>query len=146
MFSKKILLAAIVLTSFSCKKETVTFDTTPTLEYLSITPSIAHQYTDKVVITVKYTDGDGDLGENTTGVKNCFVRDNRIGIVYEYRIQQLGPDAATIPITGNLNIEIGGQGITDGSSSQSASYTVYLKDRAGHQSNSVTTGNITIQQ
>lgn len=146
MFSKKLFILFLALSAFSCKKEKITFDAVPSIEYVSITPSNAHQYTDAVVITVKYKDGDGDLGENTTGVKNCFVRDNRIGIVYEYRIKQLGPDGAVIPISGNLNIEIGGQGITDGSASQSATYTVYLKDRAGHQSNSTTTGNINIVQ
>ena len=132
---------------FSCKKEDpITFDPTPSIEFVGISPTIADEYSDSVTVYIKYNDGDGDLGENSTGVKNCFVRDNRIGIVYQYRIKQLSPDGANVPIEGNLNIELGGQGITDGSNQQSATYTIYVIDRAGHQSNSVTTSSISIRK
>ena len=147
MFNKiSILFVTIVLIS-SCKKEDpVSFDPTPKIEYIGISPTVANEYTDSVTVTIKYNDGDGDLGENATGVKNCFVTDNRIGITYQYRIQQLAPDGASIPIEGNLNIELGGQGITDNSNQQSVSYTIYVVDRAGHQSNSVTTSAISIRK
>ncbi|MFZ7115606.1 MAG: hypothetical protein ACO1G9_09535 [Bacteroidota bacterium] len=146
MFNKLILLLVVIMISSSCKKEEIEFDPTPKIEFIGISPVVANEYTDSVTVTIKYNDGDGDLGENATGVKNCFVTDNRIGITYEYRVKQLAPDDASIPIEGNLNIQLGGQGITDNSTYQSVSYTIYLKDRAGHQSNSITTSSITIRK
>ena len=146
MFNKIILFVSVILISSACKKENIEFDPIPKIEFVGISPTTANEYTDSVTVTIKYNDGDGDLGENTTGVKNCFVTDNRIGITYQYRIRQLAPDGAEIPIEGNLNIQLGGQGITDNSTQQSASYTIYLKDRAGHQSNSITTTSITIRK
>lgn len=147
MFNRPFLILLVIIFSFSCKKEEgISFDPTPKIEYIGISPTVANEYTDSVTITIKYNDGDGDLGENTTTAKNCFVTDNRIGITYQYRIKQLAPDGANIPIEGNLNIELGGQGITDNSNQQSASYTIYLVDRAGHQSNSVTTAAISIRK
>lgn len=144
MFNKTLFIFGISSLFFSCKKESIVFNSTPTIEFVSISPTIANQYTDSVSVTIKYTDGDGDLGENNASVKNCFIRDNRIGIVYEFRIKQLAPDNS--PITGTLNLELGGQGITDTSSQQYVSYTIYVKDRAGHISNSIVTSSILIRQ
>ena len=144
MFNKTLFIIGISSLFFSCKKESIVINTTPTIEFVSISPTIANQYTDSVSVAIKYTDGDGDLGENNASVKNCFIRDNRIGIVYEFRIKQLAPDNS--PITGTLNLELGGQGITDTSSQQYVSYTIYVKDRAGHISNSIVTSSILIRQ
>src|SRR5437870_3036843 len=59
-----------------CKKDSINFPVEPKIDFVSISPSTAMQYTDKVNITIHYEDGDGDLGENKDGVKNCFVTDN----------------------------------------------------------------------
>ena len=129
-----------------CKKDEITFPVEPKIVMVSITPSNPMQYTDPVTITIHYEDGDGDLGENNDLVKNCFVTDNRIGITYEYRIKQLAPTSASISIAGNLSIEIGGQVLTDSSSQQSVTYSLYVVDRAGHRSNLVTTGEVVIRK
>ena len=145
MLNKKIVFILVAILLFvSCKKDDTKFDIVPAIEYISITPSNPHQYSDKVIITIHYKDGDGDLGENKDGVKNCFVTDNRIGITYQYRIQQLAPEGSSIPISGNLNIDLGGQVVTDSSSQQNVSYTMYIVDRSGHTSNSITTSSILI--
>jgi hypothetical protein len=145
MFSRNICYFILIIFFIAgCKKDKVNFPVEPGIEMVSITPSSPMQYTDPVTITIHYEDGDGDLGENNDQVKNCFVTDNRVGITYEYRIKQLAPSGAMIPIEGNLNIDIGGQVLTDSSSTQSANYTLYIIDRAGHKSNSVTTGTIQI--
>ncbi len=147
MFSKKILFfVSFIFFITGCKKDEITFPVEPKIVIVSTTPSNPMQYTDPVTITIHYEDGDGDLGENNDLVKNCFVTDNRIGITYEYRIKQLAPAGASIPIEGNLNIDLGGQVLTDSSSQQSVTYTLYVVDRAGHKSNSVTTGEVVIRK
>ncbi|HRH66071.1 MAG TPA: hypothetical protein PLU53_07225 [Bacteroidia bacterium] len=146
MFSRRILLFTGVLLIGSCKKEKIEFDPVPSIEVSAISPGTVREYTQPLTITIKYKDGDGDLGENTSGIKNCFVTDNRIGITSAFRIQQLAPEGSSIPITGSLNIELGGQGITDTTlQSQSVSFNVYVVDRAGHTSNVVTTASVVIQ-
>jgi len=145
MFNKLGYIALLVFFFAGCKKDDVEFAIEPSIEFISIQPGSIQQY-EKVIVTIKYEDGDGDLGENKDGVKNCFVTDNRIGITYEYRIQQLAPDNASIPITGNLNIDLGAQLLTDSVSQQSASYSIYVVDRAGHRSNSVTTTAVVISR
>ena len=145
MYSKNIFYIILIFFFISgCKKDDVTFPVEPSISLVNITPSHTKQYKDPVTITIHYEDGDGDLGENNDQIKNCYVTDNRINIIYEYRIKELAPKGYSIPIEGNLNIDIGGQAITDSSSQQSATYTLYVVDRAGHKSNSITTDAITI--
>lgn len=147
MYSKGIFLLVTLFLCYSCNKDKIEFDSTPSIEVTAISPGSVQEFTQPVTVTINYKDGDGDLGENSSGVKNCFVTDNRIGIISSFRIQQLGPDGSNIPITGSLNIDLGGQGITNTSlSSQNVSFSVYVVDRAGHVSNTATTAAITIHR
>jgi hypothetical protein len=139
-----LFVSIIILTG--CKKDDIEFNAIPSISFVSISPAVASQYTSPVVITIHYEDGDGDLGENKDGVKNCYVTDNRIGITYSFRIGQLAPDGAFIPIAGNLNVDIGGQILTDSTNQQSVTYTLYIVDRAGHASNRITTNAIEIRK
>ena len=139
-----IYLFAIVLL-FSCEKEQVISDT-PIIEFKNISPTTVQEYSDDIIITISYSDGDGDLGENNPDIHNLFVEDNRNGIVYQFRIPHLAPDNNSIAIEGDFNITINGSGITDESSSQQLNYAIYVTDRAGNKSNTITTSTITIQQ
>ena len=142
---KKFLYILILIVLFSCKKEEEV-SVIPIIDFESISPNTAQEYTDDIIITISYTDGDGDLGENNPDIHNLFVEDNRNGIEYKFRIPELSPSGSTITIEGNFNITINGTGITDESSSQKVDYSIYVKDRAGNTSNKVTTSSITIQQ
>jgi hypothetical protein len=139
-----IYLSAIVLL-FSCEKEQVISDT-PIIEFKSISPATVQEYSDDIIIIISYSDGDGDLGENNPDIHNLFLEDNRNGIVYQFRIPHLAPDNNSIAIEGDFNITINGSGITDESSSQQVNYSIYVKDRVGNKSNTITTSNITINQ
>ena len=140
-----VIYILIVTLLFSCKKDDA-LSVVPTLEFQSISPSTAQEYIDDINITISYADEDGDLGENSHDIDNLFVEDSRNGIVYHFRIPQLAPNENEISIEGNCNIKINGTGITDESSSQQVNYNIYVKDRAGNKSNTITTSSITIQQ
>ena len=142
---RRLTYILIGLLLFACKKDE-TLSVVPAIEFQSISPSIAQEYIDNIIITISYTDEDGDLGENSPDINNLFVEDSRNGIVYHYRIPQLAPNGNEISIEGNFNIIINGSGITNSSISQQVNYAVYVKDRVGNKSNTITTSNITIQQ
>lgn len=141
-----LVLPSLMLLLSGCKKEQVISDA-PTIEFVSINPNPAVRYQDEVVITIQYTDGNGDLGENTSDVKNLFVTDNRNQVTSEFRISQLAPDNANIIIQGNLNINLPPQGfIDDNNTTETAIYSIYVKDRAGNQSNVIETTALTINK
>lgn len=143
---KKLLLLAITIFALAgCKKEEDVPGPAPALEFVSVTPTSATEFSDSLVFTIHYTDVDGDLGENNPDVKNLFLTDNRIGIQYAYRVQQLAPSGADITISGNLQVVLNTIARTDTSVAQeTATFTIYMKDRAGHVSNSVVSPVITI--
>ncbi len=139
------ILMGLILVS-ACKKDGDEITTTPYIEFVSVTPEEVQEFEQVITFTVFYQDGDGDLGENSSEVKNLFLKDNRNSIVYEYRVEQLAPDDANIAIQGNLNIELNGTGITDGSSQQTATFDIYMLDRVGNQSNTITSTAITVSK
>ncbi len=137
----------LLLTAFSgCKKEALPISETPAIKFLSISPNPAVKYQDEVSIELEYTDGDGDLGENTPDVKNLFVTDSRNNVVSAFRINQLAPTGSSIIITGKLKITLTPQGfIDDNNTSETTIFSIYVTDRAGHSSNTVQTSALTIQ-
>lgn len=128
----------------SCKKEKPETSVIPEITFVQIIPATVKEYSDSLVITISYKDGDGDLGENNPDTKNLFLTDNRIGITYAYRIKQLAPSGSEISITGELNIVLPQLAITDSSNSQQTTFSIYVKDRAMNQSNVITTPAVTI--
>lgn len=146
MFNKYLILLLICFEVVGCKKDKKEYDVVPLIESVSINPTTVIQNKDSVTFVIKYIDGDGDLGENSPNAKNLFLTDNRLQIPYTYRINQLAPSGSTIAIQGEVNVVLNNIALTDSSSQQSTSFSIYIKDRAGHQSNVILTGAITIKK
>lgn len=140
------IVTLCILAAGSCKKQEP-ISAVPSLKFVSISPNPAKQYQDEIKITIEYTDGDGDLGENTPDVKNLFVTDSRNNVTSAFRIPQQAPDNANIIIRGKLNINLPPQGfIDDTQTSETVVYSMYVVDRAGNQSNVVQSSAMVIQK
>ena len=123
----------------SCKKEQPISDI-PVITFDSISPNPAIKYQDTILIVISYKDGDGDLGIDSADVKNLFVTDSRNNVVSQFRIPQLVPTGSTIAIQGNLHVVLPPQLFTnDSDTTETATYSIYVVDRAGHKSNTVNT-------
>lgn len=144
-FSTYILLMLLLILN-SCKKDKITYSEIPEIEFLSVSPQVVTEFEDDLTFTIKYLDGDGDLGENNPDVVNLFLSDQRINITHEFRINQLSPSGSSIPIAGQLNVVLKGLGITDGSIQQAATFSIYVVDRAGNVSNTVVSNPVTIKK
>ena len=137
----------VILFFASCKKDTLITDDAPTIEFVSITPGSVVEYQDSITITISYKDANGDLGENDASVKNLFITDSRNNVTYQYRIKQLSPDNSDISIQGNLNVVLANTAIIDAAdSTETFHYSIYVRDRADNDSNTVTTSNIEVEK
>ena len=141
-----LMICGALLFISSCKDEEITYSEVPSLEFVSVTPLVVNEFQDELEFVIKYIDGDGDLGENDPNVVNLFLKDERINITHEYRISQLSPSGSSIPIAGNLRVVLESVGITDGTMLQTASFSIYMVDRAGHTSNVVLSPPVTIRK
>lgn len=140
-------LIMLLMASFGpgCTDEGVEISNTPEIKFLNISPLEAVAYEEKIVIRIKYTDGDGDLGENDPDVKNLTVTDSRNQVAFQFRIPELAPPGSEIAISGELPIELDGVGLIDSESqSEIVEYLVQITDRAGNQSNIVNTDPIQV--
>lgn len=139
-----VLIAGVAF--LGCKKDKIDLlDPVPAILNVTVNPTDVVEFEDEIIFSVEYRDGDGDLGENNPDVTNLFLTDNRIGVTEAFRISQLAPSGSDIAITGTLQVSLPSTGITDNSTSQSVNYTLYMKDRAGNESNRFTTSDITVR-
>ena len=139
-------VAIITLTWSGCTKEIDPLDLVPSIELVSVAPTQVLEYQDSIVFTISYKDGDGDLGENDPDVKNVFVTDLRNDVTYRYRLQQLAPNNANIPIQGQFIIVLPHTAIIGSSHTETVKYRIYVTDRSGNTSNTVTTGDINVSR
>ena len=142
-------LTVLLIASFSlgCTDESLEISNTPQIEFLSISPMEVVAYKEKVIIRIKYIDGDGDLGENNPDVKNLVVTDSRNQVGFQFRIPELAPPGSEIAITGELPIEMDGIALIDEEApSELVSFSVQVTDRSGNQSNIVETSPITVSR
>ena len=143
----KFVFLGVIATAFffSCsKKEEIS--NVPSISFESVTPSgTIKQFNDSILFKISYRDGDGDLGENIDSVNNLFLTDSRNNVTYKYRLQELAPMGAKIPIQGSVNILLTSISLVDpASSSETTTFSIYLVDRAGNKSNTVTSSVLTI--
>lgn len=134
----------VALISSCNKKDIEEISNVPNIEFVRITPSYIKALSDQVVITIKYTDGDGDLGENAPGVKNLFVTDLRNNVQYSLRLQQLSPTGSLVAISGELDINLGTLSLVGDEVVEEVSFEVYVNDRSNNQSNIIQTPPVTI--
>jgi hypothetical protein len=135
---------AVLFFTYSCKKKE-DLSKAPSIEFISISPAQAKEFKDEIKIVISYLDIDGDLGENSPDTENLFVTDKRNGLKYNFRIQQLAPDNANAAIRGNLDVIMKHATIiAAGQVSEQVQYDIYVEDRQGNKSNTVTTSPITV--
>ena len=144
---KKILtlVTGLALLS-SCSSDEELISPTPAIEFVSLGSSSVTAFSEPLVFTISYRDGDGDLGENDPDVKNCYITDSRNSVTYEFRIPELAPSGSAIIIDGDLNIELQSVGISDDVDSESAMFSIYVTDRAGNVSNTVTSSSVGVSR
>ncbi|MBK8670858.1 MAG: hypothetical protein IPN89_15925 [Saprospiraceae bacterium] len=153
---RSILLFYCLLIIFSCVKPPEYSDV-PYLEFRSFSKSTMNQGVfaeDSLTLVLYFTDGDGDFGTLATGSeKNVFIKDKRTGEVFrEYKAPFVPEEGAGNGISGTISIKIyttcciydKDTGIppcekSDEFPSNNLTMDVYIKDRSGNQSNTVTT-------
>jgi len=141
-----LLTLCIFFALQSCKKEEAPFSTTPEIAFNSVKPLTAQAFKDSITFEFKYKDGDGDLGENSAVAENLFLTDNRINLVYKFRIKQLSPSGKATAIHGSLSVVLPNTTITHGSNVQNATFSLYVINRARKKSNVITSGPVAITE
>lgn len=134
------------------------FDDVPKIEFVSVSKSEMMQcpvgLCDSIFITLNFEDGDGDVGEDQ--VIDLNVIDNRSGDTYENKsIPMLPEQGASNGISGQITFKLFSSccifpdGIPSCESPEDyptneLSLSIYMTDRAGNESNTITTSVVTL--
>ncbi len=144
-------LSLLLLFLISCNKDEVTSNPPisfiPEIALKSISPDTVHHLTDSLLFVISYIDGNGDLGDYEPDTLSLWITDERFPLTEKFHLIPLAPQGASIVISGELKVILDHIILKDPSAlSETAQFTIKLKDRAGNWSNSVTAGPVTVVQ
>jgi len=121
----------------------------PVIEFISIGKNVLNQNVDTTLVTISFTDGDGDLGEvDGSTVENFILTDTRTGFQIPYRIPFIPQQGVGNGISGEIAVNIRAEccvptnGLpcipNPGQLPEEIIYTIQVIDRSGNLSNIIT--------
>lgn len=119
-------------------------DLEPQISLLEQSATTLKAFEDKLVITISYEDGDGDLGNPDPDINSIFVKDARLEKADEYYLSPLAPEDARISISGTLQLELSTTFVLGNGTEEKTRFSIHFVDRSGNQSNTLETDEITI--
>ena len=152
-----LLLSSVALAG--CSGQEILFPIEPKIEFVSVTPQKIREG-EVFNITIKFQDGDGDLGDDSNQSENrtFMIIDNRPdinlylpqGVDSTYAsgfLPNLTPDTRSPSIQGTITMRMEGIFVANPNfEKETFTYSIYIIDRKGHQSNTVRTSEITIMR
>ncbi len=141
-----VCLSVLIWTQISCTKRTdeLSFPVEPTITLDSISQNTLIEFQDRLILHLSYQDGDGDLGTSNPDINSIFIQDSRLENADEYYLPPLSPETATISIQGAFDVQLSTTFLLGNGTEESTVFSLFVKDRAGHESNTVETEEILI--
>ena len=116
----------------------------PVIEYVDIQPREVKEFKDSILITFKYSDPDGDLGDENPDIRSLSIHDLRLQEADGQHVSLLAPMGANIDIKGELTVKLKNTFLLGTSDKEVTTYELILTDRAGNASNPIVTDEISI--
>lgn len=120
------------------------YSTTPKLEYRSTDKEFVDELIEELNITFYFEDGDGDIGltEQDT-FNNLFLIDSRTGFPVDFRIPNIPANGGVDDIRGTIVLTKSDVNCI-GTIADTLTYDIYMIDKAGNQSNVITTDTVIV--
>lgn len=129
----------------SCTEDVIkTGDPVPRISFVSLSRTEIVSFQDELGISIKYQDGNGDLGSWEADSLDIYVKDSRLGAFDRYHLPPLAPLGANVLIEGTFNLKLKTLFVLSSANSENASFEVFIKDRAGNHSNRIVTPSVKI--
>lgn len=145
---QKLLLICLLLLFFACKKkDNLAISEVPSIELVAVNKTEIKEFSDSLVFTIAYRDGDGDLGTASPDSTVIEITDNRDpqNLVFGYHLSPRSPNGTNLIVQGQLQLVLKNIIILNSANnSETTSFSIRIKDRAQNWSNSIETENISI--
>lgn len=135
-----------ILLFTNCKKddELSSNSKVPFIKILDVSSTTVLQFKDSLVIRFEYSDGDGDIGEINPDQNDLQIKDKRLSKADYYFVKPLSPPGADIKTKGIIAVQMKNTFLLGTANSETTTFELKLKDRAGNWSNSIISPTITI--
>lgn len=142
----RLILLSTSLLLMNCKKEDELSGNSkvPFIKIIDVSATTLIQFKDSLVIRFEYSDGDGDIGEINPDQNDLQVKDKRLSKADYYFVKPLSPPNAEIKTKGIIAVQIKNTFLLGTANSETTTFELKLRDRAGNWSNSIITPIITI--
>lgn len=140
------LLLVLLILLGSCKKDDTLSGNSnvPFIKMIDVSATTILQFKDSLVIRFEYTDGDGDIGELNPDQNDLQIKDKRLNKADFYFVKPLSPPGSEIKTKGIIAVQIKNTFLLGTANSETTTFELKLKDRAGNWSNGIITPIITI--
>lgn len=146
--SKYSTILFLLILFFACKKkDNLIISDLPSIELVSVNKTEIKEFTDSLVFTVSYRDGNGDLGTESPDSTVIEIIDNRdpANLVFGYHLSPRSPNGTNLIVQGQLQLVLKNIIILNSANTtESTTFSIRIKDRALNWSNKVETGQISI--
>ena len=139
-----ILFLVLILAGMACQKDEHPFSDVPEISLERISHDTIREYMDVLTLSVRYQDGDGDLGFVEPSKYAVFVRDLRLPEFDGFYIGPLAPLESNIAIQGVIHIEFPSLFLFGNRLSETTAFEIKFLDRRGNESNLITTNSVVI--
>ncbi len=126
----------------ACAKEAS--PSAPVIKLIDVSSTSIMQFKDSLVISLEYTDENGDIGESDPDKNALMIKDRRLANADFYFVRPLAPPGSNIRINGILKVQVKNVFLLGNGISEITNFDIKLKDKAGNWSNTVSTPEISI--
>ncbi len=140
-----VILLFVMIEFIGCKPERFyTGDPKPVISKITLNQTSFKQFTDTVVISFDYADGDGDLGFDNADSLSLEIKDVRFAKADYYHVRPLAPAGTQVNIHGTIKVTLKNVFLLGAGTSETTKFQLRIKDRMQHWSNTLETKTITI--
>lgn len=141
-----LVLLLLIFIFSACDTDDVEYSRAPEISLNSLSHDTILQYEDVLLLSIKYQDGDGDLGFENPEDYALFVRDVRLENFDGFYVGPLAPPGQSIPIQGNLTVEFPSLFLFGSGQTEKTFFEIKMVDRAGNESNTIETDPVVIKR
>jgi len=144
----KLIILCLLILFFACKKkDNLPISEVPGIELISVNKTEVKEFSDSLVFTISYRDGDGDLGTASPDSTVIELVDNRDpqNLIFGYHLSPRTPNGSELIVQGQLQLVLKNIILLNSANNnETTTFSIRIKDRAQNWSNMVETGSISI--
>lgn len=137
----------LLLVMSSCREdEEIPYSDSPEIELLEVSHDTLVEYVETLVLSIRYQDGDGDIGYESPDKYALHVRDTRLERFDGFYIGPVAPPGSSVPVEGKIDIEFPNLFVFGNGQFEKTFFEIKMIDRAGHESNVLLTDAVVIMK